>query len=83
MKTLIIYDDQGTIFLQVTGNYSVPQGGIQFLEVVIPEGKRITRIDTSVAPHQPILEDIPPSEVEVLESQVAELTYQLMMKGVL
>jgi len=83
MQTLVIYDNQGRIFTQITGNYLVPNGGIQYLEVEVPEGKTVTGVDVSETPHQAILEDIPPSQVEVLQSQVADLTYQLMMKGVL
>lgn len=86
MNTLIIYDNGGTIFSQKTGGYLVPQGGVQYLEFQIPEGKRIKEgigVDTTVTPHQVILEDIPKSETEVLKQQVADLQYELMMKGVL
>ena len=30
-------------------------------------------VDTSIAPHSPIFEDIPPSDVEILENKNAEL----------
>lgn len=83
MNTLIIYDNEGKIFSQVTGDYLIPQGGVQFLEVEVLEGKQITGVDTSVTPHQTILEDILPTQVEILETQVADLTYQLMLNGVL
>lgn len=82
--TLVIYDNQGQIFSQVTGNYLVPQGGVQYLEVDVPEGKRIVSVDVSATPNVPIFEDIPLSKVEMIESQVAkqqnlidELTVQL------
>jgi hypothetical protein len=89
MKTLIIYDNNGRIFSQISGSYSIPQGDIQHLEIEIPEGKQLKidkngiGVDVSITPHQPILEDIPPTEVNVLLKQVADLQYQLMINGVL
>lgn len=69
MKTLIIYDETGYVIQQITGSYRVPQG-IPYLEVEVPVGKRVVMgigVDVSVTPHQAILEDIPPSEIEVLK----------------
>ena len=75
MKTLIIYDSQGYIISSITGSYRVPTG-VPFLELEIPIGKQIKYtngigVDVSVTPHQVILEDIPPSETEVLKQQMA------------
>lgn len=87
MPNLIIYDNNGRIFLQVAGNYTKPQGGIQFLEVEIPKGKQIKitdgiGVDVSVTPHEVILENIPPTEIEELRSVVADLTEVVLMGGV-
>lgn len=71
--TLIIYDNQGQIFSQITGSYLIPNGGIQYLEIEIPQGKILKGVDVTVTPHQPILEDIPPSEVDLLKQQVNDL----------
>lgn len=73
MKTLIIYDDAGYIISSVTGSYRVPTG-VPFLEVEIPQGKQIKYtngigVDVSVTPHQVILEDVPPSEMELLKTE--------------
>lgn len=70
MQTLIIYDNSGDIFSQISGEYNVPNGGVQFLETEAPEGKRIVGVDISVTPHQAILEDIPKTEVELLKEQL-------------
>lgn len=78
MKTLVIYDDNGEIFTQITGDYIKPIG-LQHLETEAPEGKRITGVDVSVTPHQVILEDIPPSEVEVLRSDLEAAVLELSM----
>ncbi|HHY26615.1 MAG TPA: hypothetical protein GX523_07680 [Desulfitobacterium dehalogenans] len=75
--TLIIYDNQGQIFSQVTGNYLVPQGGVQFMEIEVPAGKIVSGVNVSVTPHQAILEDIPPSEIEKLRLEMAQANTEL------
>lgn len=86
MKTLIIYDDNGYVLSNITGSYRVPTG-VPFLEVEIPVGKRIASIDgigvdVSVTPHQAILEDIPPSEIDQLKQTVADLTEIVLNGGI-
>lgn len=73
MKTLIIYDSQGYVLSNITGSYRVPNG-VPFLEVEIPNGKQLKIIDgigvdVTKTPHQVILEDIPPSEMELLKTE--------------
>lgn len=85
-NTLVIYDTTGYIFQQITGSYRVPQG-IPYLEVGIPEGKQIKYtngigVDVSVTPHQVILEDIPPSEIDQLKQTVADLTEIVLNGGI-
>lgn len=75
--TLIIYDNNGKVFSQIAGNYLVPQGGVQFLEVAVPEGKRVAGVDVSVTPHQVALEDIPPTEIEKLRLEMAQANTEL------
>jgi hypothetical protein len=73
MKTLIIYDNTGYIYLQLKSTENrIPQGGIQFLETEIPEGKTLKSIDTSVTPNTPIYEDIPIPEIQVVQQQLQE-----------
>lgn len=75
MKTLVIYDNVGYIYLQLTSDENrIPQGGINYLEVEVPVGKTIKSIDISVAPNEPIYEDMPKSELELLKEQVDNLT---------
>lgn len=81
MKTLIIYDDAGYIISSVTGSYRVPTG-VPYLEVTIPTGKQIKYndgigVDVSVTPHQVILEDIPPSDIEKLRQENAQANAEL------
>lgn len=72
VKTLIIYDNQGQIYSQITGSFIAPQGGLQYLEVEIPQGKQISSVNTTVTPHKPIIEDIPPSETDLLKKRIEE-----------
>ncbi|NFO10915.1 hypothetical protein FDB29_07290 [Clostridium botulinum] len=71
MKTLIIYDNTGYILMQQTSSYRTPEGGIQYLELEIPAGKRVKSIN--VDKKEAILEDIPKSEVEILKEKVESL----------
>lgn len=82
MPTLIIYDNEGVIVQQITGSYYIPVG-IPYLEIEVPKGKLVSKIDVTVTPHQVIYQDIPPSEVDELKTTVAELQYILMMEGVI
>ena len=75
MKTLIIYDNEGYIISTRQGqpNPRVPVG-VPYLEVEIPKGKQILitdgiGVDTSVTPHEVILEDIPPTEIDLLKEE--------------
>lgn len=81
MKTLIIYDNSGTIFTKIEGSYVKPIG-LQHLEVEIPEGKKLIGVDVSVSPHKAILKDAPKSEIEQLKQTVADLTEIVLMGGV-
>lgn len=75
MNTLIIYDNEGYIISTRQGQPSprVPVG-VPYLEVEIPQGKRIKvtdgiGVDVTKTPHEVILEDIPPSEIELLKEE--------------
>ncbi len=81
MKTLILYDNTGYIYLQFTGGtYRIPQGGIQYLETEIPNGKIATRIDISTTPHKPVLEDMPKTEIEVAQERIQALEDYILEK---
>lgn len=69
MKTLIIYDLEGTVISSISGSYKVPVG-IPYLEIEVPIGKMITGIDTET--NLPILVDTPKSEMELLREVMQE-----------
>lgn len=76
MQTLLIYDNTGYIYVQITGSYRTPEGGLQFIETEIPEGKQIVSVDVRTTPNVAIFEDIPPSDTEVLQQKVEVLRDQ-------
>ena len=72
IKTLVIYDTQGYVIQQISGDYRIPVG-IPYLEVDVPEGKQVSienGINVTVNPHQPIFEDIPNYEIESIKEQL-------------
>lgn len=85
MKTLIIYDNEGSIIQQITGSYRVPVG-IPYLEIEVPPGKIVVAVN--VETKEPIFEDLPPNENEILykkvdeqEQAILELTMMVSMLG--
>ena len=79
MKTLLIYDNVGYVIQQISSSYRVPVG-VPYLEVEVPEGKRVVSgigVNVSVTPHKPILEDIPPSEIEKMRMETAATNAEL------
>lgn len=87
MKTLIIYDNTGYIYMQRTGSYRVPEGGIQFLEVdsTVHENKIIKSVN--VETKELVLEDMPKTELQLAQEQilatqslVADLQEQILLK---
>ena len=70
-KTLIVYDLSGTIIQQITGFYQVPNG-VPYLEIEIQQGKR--PISVNIETKEVIYEDIPPSDIEVVQDKISILT---------
>ena len=82
MDTLVIYDNTGKIYYQVTGAVVDPIG-LQFLWVIIPERKILKTINTAVTPHEPVFEDLPKSELDNVKEQLAAVQIALAeMMGV-
>ena len=75
MKTLIIYDNTGSLIASRSGSPEPKEPvGVPFLWVDIPEGKQLKitdgiGVDVSVAPHQTILENIPKSDIQILKER--------------
>lgn len=71
-KTLIIYDTEGKIWLSITGSYTIPNG-IPYIEVVVPEGKRVVGVDMNAVPRTAIFEDLPETETKTLRNDIDAL----------
>lgn len=71
MNTMLFYDNDGIIHKEISGDYAKPNGGVQYLEIQIPDGKRVVSIDTSATPHVPVYEDLPIDPIEKLKSDVS------------
>lgn len=83
MKTLIIYDESGYVLDETIGQPSPREPvGVPFLWVDIPENKYVVSVDTSVSPHQVILEDVAPTEVDLLKAQNTELMLAVAELGI-
>ena len=75
MKTLLIYDNAGTIYYQQAGYYALPDG-LPYIETEIPAGYYAKSVDTGTK--EPVLAEFPKSETDqriaAREAQVAALT---------
>lgn len=75
MKTLLIYDNAGTIYYQQAGYYALPDG-LPCIETEIPAGYYAVSVDTETK--EPVLAEFPKSETDqrlaALEAQVAAMT---------
>lgn len=89
MKTLIIYDNEGYILSTRSGEPTPREPiGVPFLWIEIPVGKQLKinngiGVDTTVTPHQAILEDIPPTEIDELKAklQATQETVDFLLMG--
>jgi hypothetical protein len=75
-KTLIIYDNSGKIWSNMSGNYEVPNG-LPYLEEEIPVGKYLVSVDVSGEEPKVVYAEYPKSETAVLKEQVDALTLAL------
>lgn len=80
MKTLIIYDNEGTIFLQMSGDYLLPQGGIQYLEVDSDTYKNKIITGVNVATKELITKDKPKTDIELLQEELSQNTKDMAKK---
>lgn len=73
MKSLVIYDNTGKIYLILHGEEKVPQG-LQAIFVDIPDGAILNRIDvTDSKDPQPVFSYLPDSDIGKLKKQVEEM----------
>lgn len=70
-KTLMIYDMNGIIIRQISGDYIIPSG-LPFIEVVIPTGEYAVYVN--VETKEPVYADTPKNEIDLLQDDVINLT---------
>ena len=74
MKTLLIYDNSGTIWVNIAGYYALPDG-LPCIEAEIPAGYYAVSVDTGTK--EPVLAEFPKSEtdqrLDELEAQIAAM----------
>lgn len=72
---IVIYDNDGKIWYNGSG-MGEPTG-LPFLNVEIPAGKYIEKVDVSKQPHTPVFKEYPKSEMELLNEAVRELSEKI------
>ncbi len=75
MKTLIIYDNTGRIFGICSGDYVIPEGGINYIEVDIPDNQRPISVDVDT--RELICETLPPTDMELLQDELTNIQLAL------
>ena len=70
-ETLVIYDNNGKIYSKLTGVFDTPIG-LQHIVIVIPEKKILVGVNPET--HEPIFEDVPPTETEMQQQALSEAT---------
>ena len=74
MDTLFIFDDSGFIYYQASGSVREPEGMTGNKKMVsVPQGKKVDYFDMSGAEPEPVFEDLPKTEVQLLQEQVNNL----------
>jgi hypothetical protein len=57
--TLVIYDNTGKVWNQMSGNYDKPLGGVQYLEVEVPADRYVVSVNVGAVPHVAVLSPAP------------------------
>lgn len=77
MRTLVIYDNTGKIYLMLYGADNAPQG-LQSIWVDIPDGAQLQKIDvTNPDKPEPVFSYLPDSDIGRLQKEVASITEEL------
>lgn len=77
MKTLIIYDNNGTVYYQAYGDVIAPES-VNAAVVDIPDGKTIDHVDGATG--EVILKDVEKTDTEVMKEQISAI-YTKMSEG--
>ncbi len=78
MKTLVIFDNNGTIYYQATGDVAEPAGGVNFLWVELPDNSYLESIDMSSGEPVPVFKEFEPTPEDSLQAQIDEMNDVLL-----
>ncbi|HBJ2622091.1 hypothetical protein SR42_15140 [Clostridium botulinum] len=78
MKTLIIYDETGQQIFFKGGCIDEPVGEVKSIITDIPRDKVLKGVDIKTG--QPVLEDMPKSQMELLQEELAQNTKEMAKK---
>lgn len=78
MKTLVIFDNNGAIYYQATGDVAEPAGGVNFIWVDIPENSYLESIDMSSGEPVPVIKEFEPSPEMSLQAQIDNINDVLL-----
>ena len=68
--TRIIYDTTGHILDQRQGSDLYTPVGVPYLDLEIPAGKQLERLDVSVPPNVLVYVDLPKTEVQIMQERL-------------
>lgn len=80
MKTLIIYDNTGSIYFQASGDVKEPQGGLNYLWIDLDENQYIDSVDTSGDTPVAMIKEYekPVDETAELKAQINDINNVLL-----
>lgn len=73
MNTLIIYDSEGYILFQSSGDHLREPVGVPFMWVYVPATKYVERIDVKSEIHTAIFADLPKGTEQIMQDRITDL----------
>lgn len=73
MITRVIYDLSGVPIDQKQGSNLYTPNGLPYLDIEIPEGKELERIDVTATPNEPVYRDRPKTEIQIMQSNMLSI----------
>ncbi len=78
MKTLIIFDNNGTIYYQATGDILEPAGGVNFIWVDVPTNSYVESIDMSSGKPVAVIKEFERPREDSLQEQIDDINDVLL-----
>lgn len=78
MNTLIIFDNNGTIYYQATGDVLEPAGGVNFIWVDVPANSYVESIDMSSGEPVAVIKEFERPKEDALQEQIDDINDVLL-----